>query len=107
MGFRGKKIYGESQLRRCPFCSNQATIKNPQGIEVCTRHTSTKLQEIRCPCGLVLEPRSGKFGSYFHCDRCGNISARKGMELMTTPTTSESPRVPKEITITSRDVDYD
>jgi hypothetical protein len=81
MRFKAKKTYGEYKEVPCPFCGKRATSKNAQDIEVCPQHTQSVLEEIRCLCGSWLEQRSGKFGPYFHCMKCGNINFAKGMEF--------------------------
>jgi len=110
------KRYGESKLLPCPFCTRTATIKNQQGIDVCTSHTSSVFEEIKCTCGRWLEQRSGKFGVYFNCLHCGNINFNKAMEMkdmmggrVPVPEVIAPPErfsKPKETTITSHDVDY-
>jgi len=81
MRFKAKKQYGNYREANCPFCGKIATQKNPQGLEVCRLHTKELMEEIRCSCGSWLESRSGKFGPYFHCLKCGNVPYKKGMEL--------------------------
>lgn len=126
--FRRQKTYGDYKVSHCPFCDKIATSKNEQGLDVCRLHTKQKIEEIRCTCGGWLETRSGKFGPYFNCVKCGNINYNKGMAMkeMTTPIKMEEPkkvvtefseyRVKKEIkkeqeerketVISSRDVEY-
>ncbi len=124
--FRRKKTYGEYKVSYCPFCEKIATSKNEQGLDVCRIHTQQKMEEIKCTCGSWLETRSGKFGPYFNCVKCGNISYHKGMEMkgLTRPnyeeilgrddaeTPKKEPAKPREIKIqketiiTSRDVEY-
>jgi len=58
-----------------------ATQKNEQGVDVCYQHTKQVMDEIKCTCGQWLEQRVGKFGPYFNCMKCGNISFAKGMEM--------------------------
>lgn len=123
MKFRAKKKYGSSKVITCPFCDRIATHKNEQAVAVCHRHSKTNVEEIKCSCGSWLEQRSGKYGAYFNCLNCGNINFNKGMELKSlhpTPAPIEkvslvkneerkkiSPRSEaKEITITSKDVEY-
>ncbi|MBU0470780.1 MAG: hypothetical protein KKA62_01935 [Nanoarchaeota archaeon] len=79
--FKGKKSYGNYKTSSCPFCGKIATHKNEQGLEVCRLHTKQSLEEIKCSCGSWLEQRSGKFGPYFNCIKCGNINYKKGMEM--------------------------
>ena len=110
------KRYGQSKISTCPFCTRTATQKNAQGIDVCAAHTKQVLEEIKCTCGSWLEQRSGKFGPYFNCINCGNLNFNKVMEIKALQT--EIKEVPvvlkksvpvrerKEITISSKDVEY-
>lgn len=116
------KVYGKSKDSDCPFCGAQTTCNNPQGIAVCKNHKEKRLDEIKCLCGSWLEPRSGKFGRYYNCINCGNVNSNKVQQIkeMTSPTlvtesklqAVKSPMVSKpkerrkEITISSRDMDY-
>ena len=75
------KRYGKSKEILCPFCEHQSITKNKQGVPVCEKHRNKELPEFTCACGDWLELRTGKFGSYFHCIKCGNISFDKGLEL--------------------------
>jgi len=132
--FRAKKSWGNYKTASCPFCGKISTQTTEQGLNVCRNHTNQKLEEIRCTCGSWLEQRSGKFGPYFNCLKCGNISYNKGMEIksMTTVTFAKElkeieskpiqknsyenryahlkekkePTKRKEITISSNDVEY-
>jgi len=81
MKFKAKKSYGNYKIVKCPFCSRNATQKNVQGLEVCHLHTKEAMEEFKCTCGSWLEVRSGKFGPYFNCMKCGNINYNKGMEM--------------------------
>ena len=40
------------------------------------------MEESKCICGSWLELRQGKFGPYFHCEKCGNKNFSKGMEVI-------------------------
>ena len=122
MRFKRKKTYGQYKTAECPFCGKQATQKNEEGIEVCRLHTKEKLPEIKCTCGSWLELRVGKFGPYFNCLNCGNINFEKGKEMEAiqggpkrdSPVESSKPvkeertvrEEPKEITISTDDVEY-
>lgn len=133
MQYYRKKIYGQSQQKTCAFCGKLATLKNPQGAEVCIQHKQSLIEEIKCTCGSWLELRSGKFGSYYNCINCGNINRNKAEEIkeMTRRKNKENNssenrlsenklkikselkepkkeefKEKKEITITSRDVEY-
>ena len=75
------KKYGQSKIDKCPFCQKQATIKNKQGLPVCTDHKQELLDGLKCLCGSNLEMLSGKFGIFFSCFKCGNISLRKALEI--------------------------
>jgi hypothetical protein len=105
------KKYGQSRIEPCPFCQKAATAKNRQDIPVCGAHQAMILPDMKCACGSYLELRSGKFGSYFHCRECGNISMRKALSMNPIPE-EKRPSFPekqqqgrKEITITSDQVD--
>lgn len=112
------KKYGQSKISQCPFCENTAVIKNKQDIPVCQRHKDAKLDDLKCICGSWLELHSGKWGPYFRCPNCGNINFKKALEINPNPkptqteqtqtqtATKKSAEKPKEIRITSDDVDY-
>ena len=93
------KRYGQSKTDTCPFCGKMSVIKNKQGIPVCINHKNKQLEDLKCLCGGWLEIKSGKFGPYFHCMKCGNINFRKGLEM------NPGTKKPKEITITSKELD--
>jgi hypothetical protein len=78
---RMKKIYGQSRDDNCPFCGKKGVTKNSQGIPVCLAHKENKLNDLKCICGEWLDLKDGKFGCYFNCIRCGNISFKKGLEM--------------------------
>lgn len=75
------KRYGESKREVCPFCGQQATTVNGQKIPVCRMHTSSVLGEMRCICGKMLEAKTGKYGLYFSCSRCGNVTLKRALEV--------------------------
>ena len=81
MRFKGKKVYGSYKRITCPFCERNATQKNEQGLDVCHLHTKQVFDEIKCLCGSWLELRSGKFGAYFNCIKCGNMNYDKAMNI--------------------------
>jgi len=89
MRFSRKKSYGNYQIIKCPFCERRATQKNEQGLNVCHLHTKNTLEEIKCTCGSWLEAKSGKYGPYFNCLNCGNLSYQKGMEIKTVTKVNE------------------
>lgn len=72
-----KKIYGSYRVDRCPFCGKQATTKSKQGVPVCINHKENNLPDLKCICGDYLDLREGKYGCYFTCFRCGNVSWSK------------------------------
>ena len=78
---RFRKEYGQSREDSCPFCGKRATFENKDGLLVCLDHKNESMPLIRCACGDILEQRAGKFGPYFNCMACGNISFAKAMEL--------------------------
>ncbi len=119
MRFKAKKVYGSSKQVICPFCTRIATIKNEQGMEVCHTHAKSILPEIKCLCGSWLEQRSGKFGPYFHCMKCGSMNFARGMDIKQMRGDSKPLPIQKEerqekkvsplrteTTITTNDVEY-
>lgn len=78
---RMKKVYGQSRVDTCPWCGKQATVSNADGLLVCEDHKNKEMPAIRCTCGDWLDLKAGKYGPYFNCFNCGNISFAKGMEL--------------------------
>ena len=81
ISMRIPKRYGQSKLEICPFCEKQATTKNKEDIPVCFDHKEERFPELKCQCGDYLEQRSGKYGIYFNCMKCGNINYRKALSL--------------------------
>ena len=75
------KRYGQSRIENCPFCDKIGTIKNSQGVPVCSAHKNALIQDVKCACGEYLDVASGKWGAYFPCLNCGNINFRKGLEM--------------------------
>ena len=75
------KKYGQSKVNACPFCGKTAITKNSQGVPVCEKHRNEKLPDLKCACGSWLELRTGKFGAYFNCMKCGNINFKRALEL--------------------------
>lgn len=73
------KRYGQSKNQSCPFCGKTAVTENAQGVYVCIKHKSEYL-DLKCLCGEWLDIRSGKWGPYGVCDRCGNLSWSKILE---------------------------
>ena len=122
MRFKAKKVYGKSKIESCPFCGKMATQKNAQGVAVCRLHLKETVEDRKCQCGKWLELKSGKFGPYFNCLNCGNLSYEKGMARSTAPeikpkqVRTEQPKLKRElksslyereeIEITSNDVEY-
>lgn len=80
MAFRGKKVYGESKVQGCPFCGQQSTTRNWQGVPTCKAHKEEELPNLKCVCGEYLDVRVGKFGPYFSCLKCGNVNFNKGLD---------------------------
>ena len=75
------KKYGQSKIDRCPFCDKTAVMKNSQDVPVCVQHKNAKLENLKCICGEWLDVSSGKYGPYFRCLNCGNVSFTKGLEM--------------------------
>ena len=78
---RFPKHYGQSRIEKCPFCERQGTVKNPQGVPVCASHSKEALGELKCACGRFLFLKEGKFGVFFICTNCGNLTLRKVLEI--------------------------
>jgi len=76
-----KKIYGQSRIDNCPFCGKRATVKNSQDVPVCHEHKKSDMPDLKCACGEWLDIRAGKWGPYFNCMKCGNVSWWKGLEM--------------------------
>ena len=112
------KKYGLSKVDKCPFCGLNAVVKNDQGVPVCQKHKGLKLDDLKCVCGSWLELHSGKWGPYFRCMNCGNINFKKGLEMNPGVQVKQKAEVkkketkeevfekPKEIRITSDDVEF-
>jgi len=76
-----RKIYGLSKIDSCPFCNKQSVTKNKQGVPVCNLHKEALIPDIKCACGEYLEILSGKYGVFFKCINCGNISMKRALDL--------------------------
>lgn len=102
------KRYGEYQQQRCPFCGKQATQKNEQQLPVCQHHRTSQIPDQKCACGSWLDLSVGKYGPYFRCYRCGNKNFQQVLASGVQPKAVEKPvkTTPKEITITTDDVEY-
>ena len=101
--WKKKKTYGEYKVATCPFCDRQATQKNEQGLDVCHKHLSSKMEEIKCTCGKWLEQRVGKFGVYFNCIDCGSMNYNKAMEMKLITKTDEPKKILKEVSAVESD----
>ena len=77
-----KKEFGKSRIDSCPFCNSQSTTTNPQGVPVCLAHKKTDMvANFKCVCNSWLDMKKGKYGVYFNCMDCGNLSFDKGLEI--------------------------
>ena len=106
-----KKRYGASMAEKCPFCHREATARNSQKVPVCERHRKELLREIKCLCGSALELKTGKYGPFFNCLNCGNISLRKALtfgsgEKQVLKQRLDKPKERTEITVRSDDQKY-
>ena len=79
--FPKKTVYGQYKQDNCVFCPRMGTQKNEQGMVVCLHHRRQTLEEIKCVCGSWLEQRSGRFGPFFSCVKCGPIDFNRGLEI--------------------------
>ncbi|MDP3728134.1 MAG: hypothetical protein Q8R18_01635 [bacterium] len=71
------KQYGKSKVEKCPFCEQQATTTNKQGLIVCRNHSQAVLGEMKCICKSFLELKTGKWGPFFLCISCGAMNLKK------------------------------
>ncbi|MBI2151165.1 hypothetical protein HYU21_00360 [Candidatus Woesearchaeota archaeon] len=76
-----KKSYGQYKEVHCTFCEKMATQYTENQLPVCRLHLKGKLDEFKCLCGSWLEQRSGKYGPYFNCIKCGIVNYKKGLEM--------------------------
>ena len=77
------KRYGQSQIAKCPFCGEMATLSNPQKVPVCIKHKNSELNAMKCACGSYLDMKHSKYGPFFVCINCGPINMRKALETNT------------------------
>lgn len=75
------KRYGQSKKNDCPFCGKIAILNNPQGVPVCAAHKNAEINNFKCVCGDWLDLFKGKWGPYFRCFKCGNMSYSKAMDI--------------------------
>jgi len=75
------KRYGEYKVERCPFCRKQATATTPEGLPVCYEHKNESMPEMKCACGSTLEMRTGKYGVFFSCIKCGIVRKNRAFEM--------------------------
>jgi len=105
---RSKK-YGQYRIATCPFCTNQATVKNKQEVPVCDVHRNESLPDMKCNCGSYVELAVGKWGPYFRCLKCGNVPFNRIMEsndLQAKPKLVKKDSTPTETTIRSDELDF-
>ena len=76
-----RKVYGESQVSTCSFCSKTAIFRNNDGFPVCKDHKEKSFDSMRCLCGKVMDVKRGKFGSFFVCPVCGPMTFSKVLEI--------------------------
>lgn len=76
-----KKQYGSYKTDICIVCGAQAFKTNAQGLPTCKRHMETDMPNLRCLCGDPVEIRTGKYGAYAFCMRCGNKNLKKILEM--------------------------
>ncbi len=110
-----RKRYGESRVESCPFCGKQGVAKNSQGVPVCLAHKGGILSELKCVCGGYVDIKSGKWGAYASCFKCGNVNLRKVLELNPLQEAQEKvkaipqqkkPEERKEVTVRSDELDF-
>ncbi len=110
-----RKRYGESRVDSCPFCGKQGVTKNSQGVPVCLAHKGDVLSDLKCACGSYVDIKSGKWGAYASCIRCGNVNLRKVLELSPIKRPQEKvkdapqqkePAERKEVVVRSDELDF-
>jgi hypothetical protein len=106
-----RKRYGESRVNNCPFCSRQGVTKNAQGVPTCLSHKNDALSDLKCACGSYVDVKSGKWGAYASCLRCGNVNLRKVLEINPQQKEQETPqkKMPeerKDVTVRSDELDF-
>jgi hypothetical protein len=68
-------------MERCFFCGKMSTVYNEQGIPMCREHKDYEALNLKCPaCGTELEIMKSKWGKFFNCFRCGNVSMFKAKQ---------------------------
>jgi hypothetical protein len=112
-----RKVYGMSRTDNCPFCGKRALSMSKQGMPVCREHINSSL-ELKCACGKWLDMHTSKWGAFFTCTSCGNISMRKALEMNPKPAVTEKKETEKagfrkpiqrtagEITVRSDELDF-
>jgi hypothetical protein len=75
------KKYGQSQIKKCPWCQSIAVAENSQRVPVCFKHKENYFENVKCSCGKFIDLMHGKFGSFFVCINCGIISMKKALEI--------------------------
>jgi len=103
------KKYGQYKIATCPFCTNQAIVKNKQMVPVCDAHRKETLPDMKCSCGSYVELAIGKWGPYFRCLKCGNVPFRRIMEsndLQAKPKAVKKDGARQEITIRADELDF-
>ena len=75
------KRYGESKKQDCPFCGDFAITINEQEVPVCLKHKTSKIENFKCMCGDWLDLFAGKWGPYFRCMKCGNVTFKRALEI--------------------------
>ena len=102
------KRYGSYQVPKCPFCSRQAIAKNREGVPVCSPHRYQSLPDLKCSCGEYVDLKTGKWGPYFSCFKCGNVRFDRIMEVndVTLAEEPESDSKPRQTTVRSDELDF-
>lgn len=106
-----RKRYGESRVDSCPFCGRRGVTKNSQGVPVCLAHKGDILSDLKCACGSYVEIKSGKWGAYASCFKCGNVNLGKVLEMNPQQKAQEKPKKEqqeekKEVVVRSDELDF-
>ncbi len=108
-----RKRYGESRVDSCPFCGRQGVVKNSQGVPVCSAHRDDVLSDLKCACGSYVDVKSGKWGAYASCFKCGNVNLGKVLEVnpvrkakVQEKPQQKNPEEKKDVVVRSDELDF-
>jgi ribosomal protein L37AE/L43A len=69
-------------MEKCIICGEFATKYNDQQLPLCKKHETYSLMNMNCPyCKAPLEALRSKYGTFFNCIKCGNISLHRMKQM--------------------------